>query len=857
MANVYYTVVKGDTLTRIANQYNTTIAKLVELNDIVDPDLILIGQRLLISGTKTPATVVQRKATIKELGLLANSESGRQLMAVWTFSNEKSLKGYHIQWEYYPAGSNVPLEGSYTKNESVKLEGTNKDSPIHEYSLWDPPSNATKVRIRVLGYAKSYNNGKVVESGGVAAWAGSWSSWKTFNIDQIPPTPSIPSIDIDGTALKVTIDDYVVENPELYPGIIELEIELIKNNTTSGRKVAAVKPVTGYAEYTWTITSGQTQYKARARARYYDSSKRKTIYSDWSGYSGNKTVLPNTPKQITECRAMSEDSVYLKWSKATGAKGYEVQYTDVKSRFDTSNQDVNSESYDATIDHAEIAGLESGKEYFFRVRATNDGGVSGWTPIKSTKVGSQPGVPTTWSSTTTAITGEPLSLYWVHNAEDGSSQTYANLELVINGVKQTINIKNTTDEDEKDKTSVYQVDTSTYVEGTQIKWRVQTRGVLAEYSDWSAQRTIDIYAPPTLEVTAKDLNGDPLTVLRSFPFSIECKAGPDTQNAIGYHILITNDYDYTTVDEYGNLKMVPANSTVYSRFYEYSMENNTFVDEISAYNVSLENGVAYTIRCTVAMDSGLSAESLPITFTTEWDDFEFYPSVEIAYDPDTVTTEIRPYCTDFEGNLVDGVMMSVYRRSYDGELIEIGSNMPNIQEEWVTDPHPSLDLARYRIIATEESTGRTTFYDAPGQVIGETAAIIQWEEAWSEFEYADGRSFEPKAWSGSMIKLPYNIDVSESNSPDVELISYIGRKHPVAYYGTQIGESGSWSMDIPKDDVETLYALRRLRSWMGNVYVREPSGVGYWATVTVSYSQTHKELTIPVTLNITRVEGGL
>ena len=42
---------------------------------------------------------------------------------------------------------------------------------------------------------------------------------------------------------------------------------------------------------------------------------------------------------------------------------------------------------------------------------------------------------------------------------------------------------------------------------------------------------------------------------------------------------------------------------------------------------------------------------------------------------------------------------------------------------------------------------------------------------------------------------------------------------------------------------------------MGDVYVREPSGSGYWASVTVSYDIKHTELTIPVSLTITRVEG--
>ena len=62
-------------------------------------------------------------------------------------------------------------------------------------------------------------------------------------------------------------------------------------------------------------------------------------------------------------------------------------------------------------------------------------------------------------------------------------------------------------------------------------------------------------------------------------------------------------------------------------------------------------------------------------------------------------------------------------------------------------------------------------------------------------------------------------------------------------------------MEIPKEDKQTLYALRRLAAWAGDVYVREPSGSGYWASITVSFSQTHRELTIPITINITRVEG--
>ena len=45
---IQYVVVKGDTLSKIARRYGTTVDILVELNHIKNRDLIRIGQVLLI-----------------------------------------------------------------------------------------------------------------------------------------------------------------------------------------------------------------------------------------------------------------------------------------------------------------------------------------------------------------------------------------------------------------------------------------------------------------------------------------------------------------------------------------------------------------------------------------------------------------------------------------------------------------------------------------------------------------------------------------------------------------------------------------------------------------------------------------
>jgi LysM repeat protein len=40
--------VRGDTLTSIAKKFNTTVAKLVDINNIPNPDLIIAGKTLKV-----------------------------------------------------------------------------------------------------------------------------------------------------------------------------------------------------------------------------------------------------------------------------------------------------------------------------------------------------------------------------------------------------------------------------------------------------------------------------------------------------------------------------------------------------------------------------------------------------------------------------------------------------------------------------------------------------------------------------------------------------------------------------------------------------------------------------------------
>lgn len=754
----------------------------------------------------------------------------RTIYATWTW-NKTHTDHYEIRW-YYDTGDGVWFVGTDSTTTSKQ-------------NTYSAPDNAKRVGFKVKPVPKKVKKTVKAKNGSkktvkVNAWNADWSTLKYYNIKNSPPsTPPAPTVTIENLKLTAKLENINLNATDIQFQIVKNDSKVFKTGTATIKTYAA--------SYSCTVTAGYN-YKVRCRA------VRGKEYSAWSEYSSDQGTQPAASKGWEFIKALTSTSVEVNWYGVKNATTYEIEYTTEKRYFDSSNQ-VQSLTVDATLhwSHAEITGLETGKEWFFRMRAVNDNGHSAWTEIKSIVLGKDPIAPTTWSSTTTCVVGEPLILYWIHNAEDGSSQKYAELELTIDGRIETYTIENTTNEDEKDKTSSYSIDTSSYVEGTKIQWRVRTSGITNTYGDWSIQRTVDIYAPPTLELSVTDANGNLLETLTSFPFYISGIAGPNTQNAIGYHLSIMANESYETTDQIGNVKMVNQGEAIYSKFFDTS-EN--LVVEMSANNIDLENNISYKVNCVVSMNSGLTAENSS-EFTVAWTDEQYEPNAEIGFNEDDISTYVRPYCENDEGNLIEGIRLSVYRREFDGSFTELATNIDNMTNTYITDPHPALDYARYRIVAISSSTGAVSYYDMPGYPIGEKSLIIQWDEQWTSFDISneiDGSSQVP--WSGSLLKLPYNVDVSDSYSPDVELVEYIGRKHPVSYYGTQRGTSQTFNAEIDKKDEETLYALRRLAIWMGDVYVREPSGSGYWANITVSFSQTHREVTIPVTLNVTRVEGG-
>ncbi len=768
------------------------------------------GDRAVLGQNRSGSNNIQSPINVNDL----NGGSGGS-----SSISEDTLNNFTVKW-FYDTGDGVWFSGSST-------------TTTEKNAIYSPPSNSIRIKVDVTPNSKTHT----VNNKSTPYWIGTSKTLIYSMAGEPPEKPSTPSVNIDKLQITASIDN--ISDPRTD----QIEFAIYNGNIMVSSTISTV--VTCRASVSSVIIAGG-KYRVRCRSINLNGSTK--VYGEWSDFSSELTTIP-APVSDVQCSGDSKTSVKVTWTASSTATSYKVEYAVNKDYFDSSTQ---TSSTTVTNNIAYVLGLDSGQEWFFRVCANNSNGDSEWSEIVSIVIGTDPAAPTTWSSTTTAIVGESLTLYWVHNSADNSSQTYAELELYVNDTKNTYTIQNTTDENEKDKTSSYSIDTTKYPEGTVIKWRVRTAGATKVYGDWSVQRIINIYAKPTLELGIINSSDVSISTITSFPFYITAETGPKTQTPIGYHLLITSDQSYETVDSIGNVKMVNAGDEVYSKYFDISTQ---LMIELSAGNIDLENGISYTITCTASMDSGLIAESTA-QFNVSWTDAEYEPNISISVDTNSYSAYIKPYCITADGNIVTDVTLSVYRREFDGSFTEIIKDLDNTKNIFITDPHPALDYARYRIVATSKTTGAISFYDAPGYPIGGKAVIIQWDEEWRNLENTSSAAQEEPIWTGSLLKLPYNIDVSDNNSPDVSLVKYIGRKRPVSYYGTQIGSTSTWNVEIEKSDTETLYALRRLQVWMGDCYVREPSGSGYWASITVSFSQKHTGLTIPVTLNITRVEGG-
>ena len=775
-----------------------------------------------------------------DLAIGQQSSAGNVVYATWTAFTEaqrKNMSGVSVTWKYQIINS---------ENKTVWFKGSEETvgASAAQSATYSAPSEAVAVSVSVTPV--------LTKKGKKKATAQSASVTKSFSTNA-PAKPNAPTVSVDGYSLTLRIQSsdtyaksavfYLFRDGEANPFWTSSSI------TLSGA---------GVAQQIATLAPGHIYY---ARVKLFNGAAG-SEYSDAAAVS--ELTIPGQVTNVTAA-PVSQTQVLVSWTATDGAastNGYELEQATDPKYFGGSNASVSTVSNTSNYVNVEV-----GNTWYFRVRAKNASNITGaWSATVSAAAAIKPNPPTTWTLASTAHVGSSINLYWTHNSADGSKPTKSQIEWSKNnGATSVIEVTHSLGPDDKDFTfnRLFNIASSSFSDGDILKWRVRTQGVAAMgWSDYSVLREVRIYAPASLSLAIS-------SPVRVYPINIGVTITPVTQTVVSFYLAIRARDSYDSEDYMGEFQHVVAGQVVYSR--NLTSLNNTDTIRLTPSDINLMTGQTYDVEAIVATSAGLTANAVS-SFTLDIDEPDYYLDMGITVDTDSLSAALVPGCysamsEDPDGDyiydiedIVEGVVLDVYRINFDGSFTKIEGNIVNDGVTVISDPHPALDNGKYRVVATDSETGAMFFQDMISEDLEIKGLVLQWDAKYTNYFVRDIVDELEEAAIGNMaggttLRLPYNVKKNESSELDVELVEYIGREHPVSYYGTQKGQKSSYSTDVPKDDVDTLDLIRRLQIWPGDVYLRAQDGLGYWAQVEVSFDRDYDSLLMPVSIDAVRVDS--
>ena len=169
---ITYTVKPGDTLSEIAEKYNTTVEKLAEKNKIEDIHLIFVDQVLVIEGTAPAATTYEAPAATGET--IEETTTYEEITETTTYEAPAATTSTSYEEESYTASTVSSSEAEAKEWIAQKESGGSYTATngryIGRYQLTDSYLNGDY----------SAENQERVADAYVAGRYGSWAAAKNF-----------------------------------------------------------------------------------------------------------------------------------------------------------------------------------------------------------------------------------------------------------------------------------------------------------------------------------------------------------------------------------------------------------------------------------------------------------------------------------------------------------------------------------------------------------------------------------------------------------------------------------------------------------------------------------------------------
>ena len=530
----------------------------------------------------------------------------------------------------------------------------------------------------------------------------------------------------------------------------------------------------------------------------------------------------------------SENDVRVSWQNNwNDATGIELSWSENQWAWESTDQPDTFEIDNPYLTAWRIAGLETGKTWYIRVRAFVEGdsnakAYSPFSPTVAINLSSAPTIPTLAVSRGVVPVGTAVTASWEYASTDGTPQIEARIYNYANDAYTLIATSQSQEYIDLRFANVgaYQL----CVEVVSASGQMSAKSPLVNLT--VAEPLVCTMTNSLVDVTVTD-DDEERTVhaLTALPLTATV-TGSGTGGTTSLVITRADTYhlerpDESEIDGF-------AGETILS----YSQTGNEQITiEYDDLIGSLDDGGLYTLTATVTDNIGQVA-SVSEDFEVLWARQAIVPEGEVIIDRENYAAIIKPIAPT--GTIATDVC-DIYRLSSDKPVLVYRGAI--FGEKYV-DPYPAIgENGGYRFVMRTADGDYTTannrlaFYDCYDDTLDLTDTIIN--------------------FGGETLVLQYNLDVSHQWEKGFTSERFLDGSLK-GYWSAGVGRSGNVSsVSIPMLEEDIISSLRRLSEYEGRCHLRTPDGSSFPADIQVSESWNHdKRWTMAdFQFNITRTDG--
>lgn len=277
---------------------------------------------------------------------------------------------------------------------------------------------------------------------------------------------------------------------------------LVERRTDEGAWAQIASVGGSAANYTDNGISSNHRYEYRVRAQGAGG------YSGYAAAPDPVYTTPAAPSSVVASKSSASVVTLSIEGAAPYAESYDIERsTDAGSSWDTAGTAQSFPWSDTSAPAGTVV---------YRVRAVRGELRSAWSESNSITTITPPLAPTVTGVPSVVATGTPVRVSWIPNHPDNSDQTQAQVEYTVGeGEPQTIDVSG------QGTSAVIPAQSRPAT----VRVRVRTHGLDPDWGEWSAYRTMRVYYPPSVAITAPGVDG---AGIGSVPVTFEWVASDST-----------------------------------------------------------------------------------------------------------------------------------------------------------------------------------------------------------------------------------------------------------------------------------------------------------------------------------------